>query len=65
MKASELKAWREQLGMTQLKFARFLRPERTPSIVSAWESGRTKIPEYVDVQRELHEARILIEQLKR
>lgn len=55
MKKEELKSWRKSLGMTQVEFSQWIKPKRTPGIVSDWEKGEKPVPEWIDTLKKLHD----------
>lgn len=57
MTRQELRNWRRMLGMTQLEFSQWIRPRRTPGIISQWEKGEKPVPEWIDTFKELQDLR--------
>ncbi|MEB3212939.1 MAG: hypothetical protein VKL39_16415 [Leptolyngbyaceae bacterium] len=55
MTPQELKQWREDLNMSQVEFSQWIKPTRTPGIISQWEVGAKKIPEWLDTLKELRD----------
>jgi DNA-binding transcriptional regulator YiaG len=54
MTPDELKAWRESLGLSQIKFGMsFLPDEYSPSTISAWETGRAPIPGWMSAVKQI------------
>ena len=55
MTKEELKEWRTSLGMTQVGFSQWIKPTRTPGIISQWELGLKPIPEWMDTLKEFRD----------
>ena len=52
MTKEELKEWRNSLQMSQVTFSQWIKPTRTPGVISQWERGTMSIPEWMDTLKE-------------
>lgn len=56
MTKQELKAWRLSLKMSQVEFSQWIKPTRTPGMISQWEIGSRPIPEWMDTLKEMRDS---------